>query len=513
MKRIFLTVFIIFVCIFSTHASLSENDGSAFITKAEFDSLKNNFQSQIDNYNTNIDSKIDNAIASYLSGLKIITTMVIPSELNAVKSSATLGRENLFGKAWGNHTFTRPNGVWSAYIYQQWGQGPAAERYLSGALIFGNKVSLDKGSTVFTPQLSGGGYNTDWNAFKPLTCLETKKVNVGTSQYRTLASYKLFENKYCFEGNAAGYQWTQGVIASASTADAWTIKVNTSKYTSTDADNMIPWSNCVQTMGLNIANATRPVMHKATLINSVTFQCEFRSYYKQTFTNLSDIGFCTDSLSTDIYNVDIDQWSNAWWDDGSDPEYTSGITTDGFINSADVCQVNYCISEDRKALRLAGGKYKVPVYYHKSEKMNYSTILNDAAMNARHDITQPVYFYNGLPLCYCTSGGLLTIKLNSKAKNGTTFADDPSATYNGTLYLSTAPFGQNTTQSNVHLEDGTLHTGGWTFSNTDKNQTIKIKVNSGDEIWLKYNVNSVTSGDLIEFETDSNNGLLIESIN
>jgi hypothetical protein len=53
---------------------VSDNDGSAFITKAEFDSLKNNFQSQIDQYNTNIDSKIDNAIASYLSGIKVTLT-------------------------------------------------------------------------------------------------------------------------------------------------------------------------------------------------------------------------------------------------------------------------------------------------------------------------------------------------------------------------------------------------------------------------------------------------------
>ena len=52
-------------------AVVSDNDGSAFITKAEFDSLKNNFQSQIDQYNTSIDSKIDGAIASYLAGISI----------------------------------------------------------------------------------------------------------------------------------------------------------------------------------------------------------------------------------------------------------------------------------------------------------------------------------------------------------------------------------------------------------------------------------------------------------
>ena len=54
-------------------AVVSDNDGSAFITKAEFDSLKNNFQSQIDQYNTSIDSKIDGAIASYLAGIRLST--------------------------------------------------------------------------------------------------------------------------------------------------------------------------------------------------------------------------------------------------------------------------------------------------------------------------------------------------------------------------------------------------------------------------------------------------------
>ena len=44
---------------------------SYFITRAEFDSLKNNFQSQIDQYNSSIDSKIDGAIAAYLAGIKL----------------------------------------------------------------------------------------------------------------------------------------------------------------------------------------------------------------------------------------------------------------------------------------------------------------------------------------------------------------------------------------------------------------------------------------------------------
>ncbi len=70
-KKIIAIIFTLLLCINSFAAVVSDNDGSAFITKAEFDSLKNNFQSQLDQFNANIDNKIDTAIASYLAGITI----------------------------------------------------------------------------------------------------------------------------------------------------------------------------------------------------------------------------------------------------------------------------------------------------------------------------------------------------------------------------------------------------------------------------------------------------------
>ncbi|MBO6118968.1 MAG: hypothetical protein J6P02_00695 [Lachnospiraceae bacterium] len=69
-KKALCLIFAFLFSIESFAAVVSDNDGSAFITKAEFDSLKNNFQAQLDAYNTSIDSKIDSAIASYLAGIK-----------------------------------------------------------------------------------------------------------------------------------------------------------------------------------------------------------------------------------------------------------------------------------------------------------------------------------------------------------------------------------------------------------------------------------------------------------
>ncbi|MBR1454468.1 MAG: hypothetical protein IJ593_07460 [Lachnospiraceae bacterium] len=62
---------IVLMSINSFAAVVGDNDGAAFITKAEFESLKNDFQSQINRYNSSLDNKIDGAIANYLSGITL----------------------------------------------------------------------------------------------------------------------------------------------------------------------------------------------------------------------------------------------------------------------------------------------------------------------------------------------------------------------------------------------------------------------------------------------------------
>ena len=76
-KKMVALILVLLLSIENFAAVVGDNDGAAFITKAEFDSLKNDFQSQIDQYNTSIDAKIDGAIASYLAGINIATTQSI----------------------------------------------------------------------------------------------------------------------------------------------------------------------------------------------------------------------------------------------------------------------------------------------------------------------------------------------------------------------------------------------------------------------------------------------------
>lgn len=70
--KIVATLFLVIILSVESFAAIvSDNDGSAFVTKSEFESLKTNFADQITNYNNSIDRKIDGAIASYLAGLML----------------------------------------------------------------------------------------------------------------------------------------------------------------------------------------------------------------------------------------------------------------------------------------------------------------------------------------------------------------------------------------------------------------------------------------------------------
>lgn len=70
-KKALCLVFAFLLSINSFAAVVSDNDGSAFVSKSEFEALKTDFANQINNYQSSIDGKIDGAIASYLAGIKL----------------------------------------------------------------------------------------------------------------------------------------------------------------------------------------------------------------------------------------------------------------------------------------------------------------------------------------------------------------------------------------------------------------------------------------------------------
>ena len=83
-----LALFIIVIMNFNSFSAVvSSNDGSAFITKAEFDALVNDFNSRIEDYEKSIDAKIDGAIAEYLAGLASSITTELTNNLTKLQNN------------------------------------------------------------------------------------------------------------------------------------------------------------------------------------------------------------------------------------------------------------------------------------------------------------------------------------------------------------------------------------------------------------------------------------------
>ena len=86
LKRGIALLLVFVLCLNNFAAVVSDNDGAAFVTKDEFEALKQNVADQINNYNYSIDNKIDGAIASYLAGFRVSSRYVLKSILNTINS-------------------------------------------------------------------------------------------------------------------------------------------------------------------------------------------------------------------------------------------------------------------------------------------------------------------------------------------------------------------------------------------------------------------------------------------
>ena len=96
-KKALCLIFVLLLSINSFAAIVSDNDGSAFVTKNEFEALKDDFATQVENYETSIDGKIDGAISAYLAGIKLTTKTIIA---NLFKNAKEDNKKNLMFMKW-----------------------------------------------------------------------------------------------------------------------------------------------------------------------------------------------------------------------------------------------------------------------------------------------------------------------------------------------------------------------------------------------------------------------------
>ena len=194
-----LTLFLVlFLCIENFAAIVSDNDGSAFVTKAEFEAMKKDFADQVDNYNDSIDAKIDGAIAAYLAGIKTVTSEASKVLVDNYSDMIWVGEYNIYGKwkKWtANTTYTSDTtNKWftpslnekrhtfrdrGGNIYSNWSQAwtyqttnfeytaTAASNGISSAVAAGWAMQAESGIPVLTLQLRKDGEG-NWLVNKPL---------------------------------------------------------------------------------------------------------------------------------------------------------------------------------------------------------------------------------------------------------------------------------------------------------------------------------------------------------
>ena len=140
-KQCIAWVLIVLMSIESFAAVVGDNDGAAFITKAEFESMKSNFNNTIDRYNRSLDSKMQGAIQSYLAGVKIPMN---PTNLYA-RINGALGRSPVFTNY--NPTSTSLAGTGTQY--------PVSQLNIAAEKNYSNKYTYSDSSKIITIRFNG----------------------------------------------------------------------------------------------------------------------------------------------------------------------------------------------------------------------------------------------------------------------------------------------------------------------------------------------------------------------
>ena len=86
-KKLACLFLVVLMSIESFAAVVGDSDGAAFVTKAEFETLKSNLSKQVDKYNDSLNSKIDGAISNYLKGQELAQTVLPKNNLATLQKN------------------------------------------------------------------------------------------------------------------------------------------------------------------------------------------------------------------------------------------------------------------------------------------------------------------------------------------------------------------------------------------------------------------------------------------
>ncbi len=358
-KKSFIIVFIVAFHFSSIAAAVSDNDGSAFITKAEFDSLKSSFQSQLDSNNAHIDFKIDYAISTYLAGITVTQEPVnywgkikeITGGNLYWQSRISTGTENLTSQV--NLAVTRE--LTEKYCRPQaygWWNGNGSYRWDSTT-----KRVVTSGGTLYTP--SNGMY---WIRHF---------VNATNSSGTDIKYFDLIDFGGQFGGRISGYNGT------SSTNHTWQIP-NGTAWTGSFSASIPTETQTYYSSNFNASNGSgsRWEVHKS-LNGKNILRNYYTSYYPVLCFTVWDHIYYDNSTIDSAFTSDGRSWKTAGTGEapllsswGTKTNGNSKITKDStnYTTSSNYVEVRGMINkisdgEDYSARMMSGEAINSQIYY------------------------------------------------------------------------------------------------------------------------------------------------------
>ena len=390
-KKIILYIFLVALIGTSSimAAVISDNDGSAFITKAEFEAMKQDFNTQVERYNDSLDEKIDGAIASYLAALSS-KKEIVDSTLNKFPEE-----RRTFVQAISNPTTCTQDDIYieeAGYWVAGYPRASSESHYAGWAL--------------------GGLVNLQGGHIKELTA----KNNGKASKYILLDTVKINNVEYLYiNDNYRKYLQYYVYVSGAATADTspWSVEQTWGGPTSMSWDNTYNW----------IGSNDRQVTAEGSMVN------------------------CTEVLMLQVHDDDFDT-STSDIDEMFWASRTGGSTiytaNSGCLKKTD--RLNWSYRVNNLSLGYSGYQTRCGLWWGKGYGNSYNgyptketdriylsfnvpkitmfggdkIVVNDVSKR----VGEPAYYYSGLPLCTLPSESKnITIKIkptiNKKSEGDT----------------------------------------------------------------------------------------------
>lgn len=394
MKRIIsLLLSIVFIaCEISFAAIVSDNDGSAFVTKSEFEALKADFDSQIDNYNKSIDNKIDGAIASYLASMNnkmaSLTSIInrLPSKrrtyVAAIANPTTCTQDDFYIETSGFWYMVRP-------ITR------ADGRYGGYALCGLNNLESGHNKKLW-PKNNG---KTSKYLF-----MDSTTINSTTYYYLTANTLKLLKYYlYIFGAQVADEsEFTSVRTYGGPTSLTWTNTYNTIQSGNIKVSNQGDTVPTTQTLMLQVANSGSELTWVDRMGGSTIYTANSGC--------LLEADRLTWSFQKSNFSLGVSGQQARW---GKHGEWTC---TNSYNPTGSTTKINL--------------NFKIP-------KITMYAGSNLIVRDVSNLAGEPVYYYNGIPLCKVPkSNGKLKITIKPTINKNTS-----SATSGLTIMIKSSKFG------------------------------------------------------------------------